>query len=123
KRPYIVVEKILMGDEELPGDWPIEGTSGYDFLGMLNGVFIDDANLAALQDTYSRFTGLTWTFDEAAYEQKRWIITHLFRGEMFAMSLHLELIADLDRYGRDLSPQELRKALAEITACLPVYRT
>jgi (1->4)-alpha-D-glucan 1-alpha-D-glucosylmutase len=123
QRPYIVVEKILIEDEQLPEDWPIQGTSGYDFLGMVNGVFIDGASLEALQATYSRFTGLNWTFEDAAYEQKRWIIRHLFRGEMFALSLHLELIADLDRYGRDLSPQELRNGLAEITACLPVYRT
>ena len=122
-RPYVVVEKILLEDEKLPDDWPIDGTSGYDFLGMVNGIFIDGANLPALQATYSRFTGLNWTFEDAAYEQKRWIIRHLFRGEIFAISLHLELIADLDRYGRDLSPQELRKGLAEITACLPVYRT
>ena len=45
---------------------------------MVNGLFIDGGNLPALQDTYSRFTGLAWTFDEAAYEQKRWIVTHLF---------------------------------------------
>ncbi len=122
-RPYIVVEKILLEDERLPESWPVEGTSGYDFLGVLNGVFIDGGNFERLQDTYSRFTGLSWTFDEAAYEQKRWIVRHLFRGEMFALSLHLELLADSDRHGRDLSPQELRKALAEITACLPVYRT
>lgn len=123
RRPYIVVEKILIEDETLPDDWPIEGTSGYDFLGMVNGVFIDGANLPRLQDTYARFSGLSWTFEDAAYQQKRWIIRHLFRGEMFAMSLHLESIAELDRHGRDLSPEELRKGLAEVTACLPVYRT
>ncbi len=120
-RPYIVVEKILIGDESLPENWPVDGTSGYDFLGMVNGVFID--NIEALRQTYARFTGLTWSFADAAYEQKRWIIRHLFRGEMFALSLHLELIADTDRHGRDLSPDGLRWALAEITACLPVYRT
>lgn len=123
KRPYLVVEKILLEDETLPDNWPVDGTSGYDFLGMVNSVFVDGSNLAALQATYSRFTGLNWTFDEAAADQKLWIIKHLFRGEIFALSLHLELIADLDRYGRDLSPAELRNALAEITACLPVYRT
>lgn len=122
-RPYLVVEKILLEDERLPGDWPIEGTSGYDFLGAANGVLIDGANLDRLQDTYARFTGLNWTVEDAAYQQKRWIIRHLFRGEMFAVSLHLELIADMDRHGRDLSPEELRHGIAEITACLPVYRT
>jgi (1->4)-alpha-D-glucan 1-alpha-D-glucosylmutase len=123
RRPYIVVEKILLEEETLPSDWPIEGTSGYDFLGMVNGLFIDGTSFPRLHDTYRRFTGLDWTFEDAAYQQKRWIIRHLFRGEMFAMSLHLEMIAELDRHGLDLSPEELRKALAEVTACLPVYRT
>jgi (1->4)-alpha-D-glucan 1-alpha-D-glucosylmutase len=123
QRPYLVVEKILLEDAELPGDWPVEGTTGYDFLGMVDGLFIDSANLPALANTYARFTGLNWSFQDAAYEQKRWIINHLFRGEMFALSLHLEIIADIDRYGRDLSPTALRRALADITACLPVYRT
>jgi (1->4)-alpha-D-glucan 1-alpha-D-glucosylmutase len=122
-RPYIVVEKILLEEETLPSEWPIEGTSGYDFLGMVNGLFIDGTSFTRLHDTYQRFTGLDWTFEDAAYQQKRWIIRHLFRGEMFAMSLHLEMIAELDRHGRDLSPEELRKGLAEVTACLPVYRT
>jgi (1->4)-alpha-D-glucan 1-alpha-D-glucosylmutase len=122
-RPYILVEKILIEDETLPENWPVDGTTGYDFLGILNGVFIDGASLPLLQDTYSRFTGLNWTFEDAAREQKRWIVRHLFRGEMFALSLHLELIAELDRHGRDLSPEELRRALTEVTACLPVYRT
>jgi (1->4)-alpha-D-glucan 1-alpha-D-glucosylmutase len=108
-RPYIVVEKILLEDETLPEDWPIEGTSGYDFLGMVNGCLSTARTFSRLQDTYNRFTGLDWTFEDAAYQQKRWIIRHLFRGEMFAMSLHLEMIAELDRHGRDLSPEELRK--------------
>jgi (1->4)-alpha-D-glucan 1-alpha-D-glucosylmutase len=122
-RPYVVVEKILLENERLPGDWPIDGTSGYDFLGVVNGILIDGANLDRLQNIYRRFTGLNWTVEDAAYEQKRWIILHLFRGEMSALSLHLELIADMDRHGRDISPEELRRALAETTACLPVYRT
>ncbi len=122
-RPYLLVEKILLEDERLPSDWPIEGTSGYDFLGIVNAVFIDPSSLDALQDTYTRFTGLSWNFEDAAYEQKRWIIRHLFRGEMFALSLHLALIAEEDRHGRDLSPDDLRQALTEVTACLRVYRT
>lgn len=122
ERPYIVVEKILVGDETLPKNWPIEGTTGYDFLGMVNGVLIDSANLDALQETYSQFTGLNWHFDDAAYQQKRWIIDHLFRGEMSALGLHLEHIAEFDRYARDLPPAELRAGIAAVTASLPVYR-
>ena len=79
--------------------------------------------MPAVQETYEAFTGLKWTFDEAAYEQKRWILRHLFRGEFSALGLHLALIAEGDRYGRDISPAGLRRALIELTSCLPVYRT
>jgi len=122
-RPYIVVEKILLGEETLPNQWPIDGTTGYDFLNILNGVFVDESNMPALSDTYSRFSGLSWTFAEAAYDQKRWILRRLFRGEFSALALHLALIAEADRHGRDISPGALRRAMIEITACLPVYRT
>jgi (1->4)-alpha-D-glucan 1-alpha-D-glucosylmutase len=119
---YLVVEKILIDEETLPRGWPIQGTTGYDFLGMLNGVLIDSANLDMLQDTYARFTGLNWRFEDAAYDQKRWIIDHLFRGEISALGLHLARISEADRYARDLSPTELRAGLAAVTACLGVYR-
>ena len=123
ERPYILVEKILLVDETLPDEWAIDGTTGYDFLGMTNNLFVDGNNLPAMQETYTHFTGLKWSFDDAAYQQKRWIIEHLFQGEMFVLGLHVGLIAELDRQGRDLSPQLIRKALVETTACLSVYRT
>jgi (1->4)-alpha-D-glucan 1-alpha-D-glucosylmutase len=122
-RPYVVVEKILLGEETLCDEWPIDGTTGYDFLNVLNGVLVDEGNMPALSDTYSRFSGLSWTFAEAAYDQKRWILQHLFQGEFSALALHLALIAEADRHGRDISPWELRRAMIEVTACLPVYRT
>jgi (1->4)-alpha-D-glucan 1-alpha-D-glucosylmutase len=120
---YIVVEKILLQHETLPEDWKVAGTTGYDFLGIVNNLFVDGANLPSLSNTYKRITGLSWTLDDAAYQQKRWIVQHMFRGEMFALSLHLNLLAELDRHACDLSPEELRTGLAELTACLPVYRT
>lgn len=123
QRPYIVVEKILLGSEDLPPEWEIDGTSGYDFLGFVNNLFVDGENLGALQETYTRVTGLKWTLPEAAYEQKRWITRHLFQGEMFALGLQIGLLAELDRHARDLTPSELRQALLAVTACLPVYRT
>ncbi len=123
KQTYIVVEKILLGSETLPTEWPIQGTTGYDYLNIANGLFVDIAGMAALREAYAQFTRLNWTFEDSAYEQKRWIIEHLFHGELFAMSLHLELLAEYDRHARDLSPSDLRRALAEVTACLPVYRT
>src|SRR6185295_8821277 len=93
-RPYIVVEKILLGHELLREDWPVDGTTGYDFLAVTNNLFVDGANLPAMQEAYSRLTGLKWTLEDAAYDQKRWIIQHLFRGETFALGLHLGVLSE-----------------------------
>jgi len=122
-RPYLVVEKILLGDEQLREEWPLDGTTGYDYVGFVNNLFVDGAKIPELQRAYAQFSGLTWTLEDTAYDQKRWIALHLFRGEMSALALHLELIAEMDRHARDLSTQELRAALLEVTASLPVYRT
>ena len=58
-----------------------------------------------------------------AYEQQKRVIEQLFAGEAHSLSLHLNLLAESDRYAKDASPQELHTALVEVTACLPVYRT
>jgi|HigsolmetaAR201D_1030396.scaffolds.fasta_scaffold04320_2 malto-oligosyltrehalose synthase len=120
---YVVVEKILQSDEVLPASWPVAGTTGYDFLGVLNNVFVRPQGLRDLEKLYTRLTGVNVPFEEIVYRQKKRIIEQLFAGEMLAMGLHLGLLAEQDRHARDLSPQELRQALMEITACLPVYRT
>jgi len=121
--PYIVVEKILAPGEELPPDWPVEGTTGYDFLNVLTAVFVDPDGLAELGNSYGRFTGGYASFDDVARREKRRVIHDLFAGEMRSLVRRLESIAAHDRHARDLSPEELRAALVAVTACLPVYRT
>lgn len=123
KSAYIVVEKILNETELLPNSWPVAGTTGYDFLGAANNVFVHPEGLERLQAVYAEFTGLAATFYDVANEQKRNIMRDLFVGEMNALTYHLQAIADRDRHGRDLSPQELRRTLVEITISMPVYRT
>lgn len=120
---YIVVEKILNESETLPDSWPVGGTTGYDFLGAANNVFVHPEGLKRLHVFYAEFTGLAAIFYDVANEQKRMIMRDLFVGEMNALAYHLQAIAERDRYGRDLSPQELRRALVEITISMPVYRT
>ena len=120
---YIVVEKILNETELLPNGWPVAGTTGYDFLGAVNNLFVHPEGLERLQALYTAFTGLAATFYDVANEQKRNIMRDLFVGEMNALDYHLQAIADRDRHGRDLSPQEIRRALVEITISMPVYRT
>lgn len=115
---YVVVEKVLSGDEALPEAWPVAGTTGYDFLNALNGVFVDRRGLEALSKTYTRFTGMGAPFADIVYEQKRRVVKELFAGELRRLASALHLLAE-----NDLSPAELEEAIAEVAACFPIYRT
>jgi (1->4)-alpha-D-glucan 1-alpha-D-glucosylmutase len=120
---YIVVEKILGRDEELPREWPVAGTTGYDFLNAVNGVFIDPAGLARVEQVYVEFTGSHLPFAELCYRCNKLVIEGLFRGDFNALAHHLGALAARHRQARDVRLSELMEALVEVTACLPVYRT
>jgi (1->4)-alpha-D-glucan 1-alpha-D-glucosylmutase len=120
---YVVVEKILGRDEELPRDWPIAGTTGYDFLNTLNGVFIEPGGMEALETIYARLTGSYLPFAEQCYQSSKLVIEELFRGDLTSLSHHLGALAAEHRQARDVRLSELTEALVEFTACLPIYRT
>jgi (1->4)-alpha-D-glucan 1-alpha-D-glucosylmutase len=123
ERFYIVVEKILTDDEQLPMKFPVSGTTGYDFLSTLNNLFVDGGGLAKLDEFYRSFTGITRSFEDVEYERKKQVIHELFSGEMRRLGKHLSGLAMADRNARDFAPTELALALTEVTACLEVYRT
>jgi len=120
---YLLVEKILTDDEQLPRAFPVSGTTGYDFLSALNNVFVDGAGLVQLDAFYRSFTGLSHTFADVAYERKKQVLNELFSGEMRRLGKDLSTLAMADRNARDFAPTELAAALTEVTACLEVYRT
>jgi (1->4)-alpha-D-glucan 1-alpha-D-glucosylmutase len=122
-RYYVVVEKILVGTEELRSDWPVHGTSGYDFLGYLNSLFVHPAGLGHLTSFYKQVIGVKAEFEDIEYERKLRIIDKLFSGEMADLGTSLAEVAELDRYARDLSPREIALAVRQVTACMGVYRT
>ena len=120
---YIVVEKILEPKETLSPEWPIAGTTGYDFIDAVNSVMVDPVGLDRIGEVYRQIGGCEANFNDVIYEQKRGAIERLFAGEARSLSLHLNLLAEMDRYAKDASPQALYSALVEVTACLPAYRT
>lgn len=120
---YVLVEKILVGDETLPKDWPVSGTTGYEFAKSVNGVFVDRKGMKLLDRIYERFTGSRLAFPNVVYQQKKRIMQQLFSGEVSALAHHLRLLAEQDRHACDLPLPTLLDALIEVTACLPVYRT
>lgn len=120
---YVVVEKILAADEPLPPDWPIAGTTGYDFLNRVNGLFIDAQGFQAVQEVYNRFVKPDLARSELIYEKKKLVIETLFRGEVETLGHILSLLAEQDRQARDVPRKELQTIIGEVIACLPVYRT
>jgi (1->4)-alpha-D-glucan 1-alpha-D-glucosylmutase len=122
-KPYILVEKILTGDEKLPPTWPISGTTGYDFLALTNGLFIDPAGFAKLQRHWSRFTGLVVDLDDEVYRCRRLVIDRNLSSELTFLVQRLVDIAEADWFTRDFTRKRLRDALIEIVATFGIYRT
>jgi (1->4)-alpha-D-glucan 1-alpha-D-glucosylmutase len=120
---YVVSEKILAGNEELPSGWHAEGTTGYDFLNFVNGVFIDPEGFHELKRIYKGFTGSTKTFTEVLHERKRQVMTELFAVELNSLAQKLIHLAEEDRDARDLPTETLKEAFVSVTARLPLYRT
>ncbi len=120
---YVVIEKILSGEEPLRAGWATSGTTGYEFLNVLNGVFVDPEGLEQLDAVYKDFTGLKSSFRDVQYESKRRVIGRKFSSELRTLEHQLNRIANQDRYGRDVSRRELERGFFELIACLPVYRT
>lgn len=122
-RFYVVAEKVLTGDEELPAGWLVCGTTGYDFLNILNALFVDGEGLAVLDEIYRRASGKEANLEAEVYAAKKKVMEELFGGEVRALVRQLDAVAAKDPHGRDLSLRELEEALMELTACLQVYRT
>jgi (1->4)-alpha-D-glucan 1-alpha-D-glucosylmutase len=120
---YVVVEKILGHDELLRRDWPVHGTTGYEFMNLLNGVFVDASNAQAFRELYAEFTGASVRFSDLVYECKRLILKAAMSSELFVLSRKLTRIAEQHRYTRDFTRNSLHHALTEIIACFPVYRS
>ena len=120
---YVVVEKILGPGEKLPADWQTQGTTGYEFLVAVNGLFVDGANEAAMTTEYERFTGLTAPYDELVYRNKFLILQSALAGELHVLAHQLDRLAQMERGSRDFTLNTLRHALRECIACFPVYRS
>lgn len=120
---YVVVEKILVGDEMLPEAWPVHGTTGYDFLNSLNGVFIARRALPELTRGYARFVGRRSPFLVTEHQAKREVIESAFWSDLDWLVHHLDSLTEADLRVRDLSRRALRRAIVDLTVHLPVYRT
>ena len=120
---YVIGEKILMDGEGLPEDWPIAGTTGYDFMNSVNGLFVDAGKAAVLDRTYARFTRLRSSYHELFYRRKKLIMQTTMSSEINVLGRSLNRISEQDRHYRDFTLNNLTDAIVEVIAFFPVYRT
>jgi (1->4)-alpha-D-glucan 1-alpha-D-glucosylmutase len=121
--PYVVVEKILEGDEPLPEEWPVAGTTGYEFLSAVNAVQVDTDGLARLDDAYTSFTGRTDHAPDVLREKKAEALETLFRGEVGRLARRLVGLAKRVPDAPGVDEDAMRGAIVAVTAAFPVYRT
>lgn len=120
---YLVIEKILEPKEFLPSSWPVHGTTGYDFSNYVNGLFCDHRSERKFNRIYFKFTGFKKLYDNLLDENKRFIIGKHMAGDIDNLAHIIKRVSSLGRYGRDITLYGLRRALVEIMASFPVYRT
>jgi (1->4)-alpha-D-glucan 1-alpha-D-glucosylmutase len=119
---WITVEKILLYPERLPESWPVAGTTGYDFLNRVSGIFIEPGGEEALSRLYGEFTHESSQFKKWLRDKKAFILGNTFGGELNRLANIFVDICEEHRRFRDYTRYELHEALAEIIVCLPVYR-
>ncbi|HYT95393.1 MAG TPA: malto-oligosyltrehalose synthase [Gemmataceae bacterium] len=124
RRPlYVVVEKILGASESLPESWAVCGTTGYDFLNVLNGLFVDATAAEPLTQLYRGWAADSTPFGELVYQKKFLILQIAMASELHMLAHQLDRLAQKNRWSRDFTLHSLRHALREIIACFPVYRS
>ncbi|KJS33557.1 MAG: hypothetical protein VR64_02045 [Desulfatitalea sp. BRH_c12] len=120
---YIVAEKILGTDEALPEEWPVQGTTGYEFAAHSNALFCCPDHETALTDLYAQWTGNQESFAAISRQCKAQVLKNQFAGDLDNMVLKFEAAMQADAAGPALSLPDLTAALAAMLICLPVYRT
>jgi len=120
---WIIGEKILEPGEYLRESWPIDGTSGYDFLNVAAGVLVNPAGMAELTKIYGEFTGEPTHFQSIAHDKKINVMEQALGSDVNRLTSVFVEICETNRNQRDFTRIEIRRALREIAACFAIYRT
>jgi (1->4)-alpha-D-glucan 1-alpha-D-glucosylmutase len=123
KPVYVVIEKILASGERLPENWPVYGTTGYDFANLVNGLFVDPESVSKMDRVYRAFLGQRCDFAPILYQSKKIVMHSALASELNVLANILSRIALAERHTCDFTLNSLRDALSEIVANFPVYRT
>jgi (1->4)-alpha-D-glucan 1-alpha-D-glucosylmutase len=120
---YVVVEKITSGEELLPPSWPVQGTTGYEFSNLVGGLFVDTSAGPKVRRSYRGFLGEARHVREVLYRSKKDVMKTHLASELNVLANYLSRIALADRHTCDFTLSSLRRALSDIVASFPVYRT
>ncbi|MFZ1942464.1 MAG: malto-oligosyltrehalose synthase [Acidobacteriaceae bacterium] len=120
---YLVVEKILARQEWLSPEWPVDGSTGYEFLALLNGLWVNEPNLHEIDQIYLHFRERRKPDRDAVYHAKKLITASSMASELNVLAHELNLLSEENRRSRDFTLDGLQEALREVVACFPVYRT
>nr|WP_318392639.1 malto-oligosyltrehalose synthase [Enterobacter sp.] len=118
---YITVEKILGKGEHLPADWPISGTTGYEFIAALSDVLVDDDKIDALRMAYDNVVGKPVDMKAELRDAKLLMVDRNFEGEFTTLLRYAVAIAEKENI--TLEESAIRSALRELLVAFPVYRT
>lgn len=120
---YLVVEKILTGNETLRADWPVHGTTGYEFAKLVSNVLVDSSAEQAITKAFQRFIGHSMPFGHLIYAKKRLVMRLSLANDVNVLGDMLDRLSEKNRWFRDFTLDALARAVRETIACFPVYRT
>ena len=120
---YLVLEKILSGDEALPDDWPVHGTTGYDFMNDAIGLLVDGSAERAITSAFHKFIGHNLHFGHLVYAKKRLVMRLSLANDVNVLGAMFDRLSEKNRWYRDYTLDVLTLAVRETIACFPVYRT
>ena len=120
---WIVAEKILEPGERFRAEWPIDGTTGYEFLNQAAGLQVAQHHADAMTSLYGGFTGEPVNYEEVCRSKKHQVLRELLRSDVNRIVALLRDISEARRDRRDYTREDLSRAVRELTACFPVYRT
>jgi (1->4)-alpha-D-glucan 1-alpha-D-glucosylmutase len=120
---WIVAEKILEPGESLPRIWPVDGTTGYDYLNQSGGLFVNTANADEFTEIYSSFTGEPTDYPAICRDKKHRVMRDLLGSDVNRLTSLFSEICESHRDRRDYTRHDIIRAIREVIACFEVYRT
>ncbi len=120
---YLVLEKILTGTEPLRKEWPVHGTTGYDFANEVAQLLVDQSAETEITKTFHRFIGHSVNFGHLVYAKKRLVMRLSLANDVNVLGNMLDRLSEQNRWYRDFTLDALGRAVRETIACFPVYRT